>query len=151
MPPDLIELGNLKHGLLIAQHLRKPYIPKVDFVVSRSSGGRLLGGVIYNNYTGISVAHHIAGFVPNWMSRALIWWAFEYPFGMLKVQKMLGIVSTGNVKSHRLALHMGFTEECRVHDVVRDGALVILSMVPAACRWRGERPRNNQVIMHPGG
>ena len=150
VPPDIIELNNPAHAMAIAQVLRKPYYVGGDYVISRSSEGRLLGGVIFQQYTGSAVAMHVAGMAPNWMSRALIWWTFNYAFRMLKVEKLIGAVSTGRPRSLSLAIRMGFVEEARLQDVVPDGALVILSMVPAACPWLGEPPRNRKVIVHPG-
>jgi hypothetical protein len=120
-----------------------------DYCVSRSSGGRLLGGFIYNHYTKRAVTAHVCGFGPNWLSRALLYWAFFYPFEMLKVAKVLAIAPDSN-PSYELAQRLGFTEEARLHDVVPDGAMVILSMVPGACRWLGERPRNRALIVHSG-
>lgn len=150
VPPDVIELNNPAHAMALASVLHKPYYVGGDFVISRSSGGRLLGGVVFQQYTGSAVALHIAGMVPNWMSRSLIWWTFHYPFKMLKVRKLIAAVSTGKPRSLSLAFRMGFYEEARLLDVVPDGTLVILSMSSAACSWLGEPPRNRKVIVHPG-
>lgn len=147
-PPDLVELNNPAHALLIARTLRKHYMHGVDYCVSRSSGGRLLGGVLYTNYNRHSVALHLCGLVPNWMSRALVFWAFEYPFGMLKVHRLMAVMSSAN-RSYALAVRMGFTEDAWLPDVVPDGVLVVMSMKAGACRWLGERPRNRAIIIHP--
>lgn len=147
-PPDLVELGNPQHALQIVRALRKSFVIGTDYVISRSSGGRLLGGVVFNHYSGVSVCMHTVGFTPNWISRALIWWVFHYPFEVLAVQTLL--CATARPRALRLCRHFGFADMVELPDVVPEGPLVLLSMVPAACRWLGERPRNNNVIVHPG-
>lgn len=147
-PPDLVELGNLQHAFQIVNVLDKPFLIGSDYAITRSSGGRLLGGTVFTQYTGTSVSMHIASFVPNWISRALIWWVFHYPFEVLKVEKL--VCATARPRALQLCLRFGFAEEVTLHNVVPEGPLVILSMVPAACRWLGERPRNTKVIVHPG-
>lgn len=146
--PSLIEFGNAKHAMIIASTLAKPYCYEADYCVSRSIHGRLLGGIIYQNYTGVSVQAHLCSFARNWGSRSLVYYGFYYPFHMLKVRKLIGAVSERNVSMLNLAFRLGFREEHRMADVVADGSLVILSMVPSLCRWLAREPCNCEVLVH---
>lgn len=148
--PDLVELNNPAHAFLTSERLRKSYRHGIDYCISRSSGGRLLGGVLYSHYTRTAIAMHVASFSPNWLSRALLYWVFEYPFNMLRVDKALAIVPEDK-PSHNLALRLGFGTETRLTDVLPDGDMVVLGMRKDGCRWLDEPPRNRAIIIHPGG
>jgi hypothetical protein len=129
------ELNNYEHGELIAASSSHGFNPKFDRVVSRTSGGKLAGGVIYQGYMGTSVTMHVASWQKTWLTRDLLWLIFAYPFLQLQVTKCLGFVPTTNPHALLFDLRLGFVEEYRILDAVPYGDLVVISMRQEQCRW----------------
>lgn len=126
---------------LIAQHAEVPFTPKLHGCIARySSSDRLMGGVMYTDLKlNGSVAMHWAGFCPNWVSRALIWLAFDYPFRQLGVNKVFGLTPEGNVVARNTAIRFGFKIEAVIYDVFGrpDGinGLYVMGMYKKDCKW----------------
>lgn len=137
----MIHLDNFEHGQAIGDRIDAPFKPRFDRCVSRTRGGNLLGGVIYQDYRVRSVTVHVASWTADWLSRDLLWTIFTYPFDMLKVEQVLGIVASTNTRALDFDLRIGFKEVTRVPDVVPGGDLVVLSMRREDCRWLNWRPR----------
>jgi hypothetical protein len=83
---------------------------------------------------------HWAGFAPSWVSRALIWLAFDYPFRQLDVKKVIGLTPESNVVARNTAIRFGFKIEYLVHDVFKDdpdnlNGMYVLSMRKEDCKW----------------
>lgn len=140
----MIEFGNREHALAIATRARCQFNPMSDVAVSRTSylTGNLMGGVIFNEFTGVCIAAHLAGFEPNWVSNDLLWISFNYPFVQLKCKKMLGFVPSSNREALAFNDRLGFKEETRIRDVYPDGDMVVLAMKREDCRWLGLKPRH---------
>lgn len=119
-------------------------------VARECAAGKLMGGVIYSEYTGASVHVHVAGFRPNWLSSDFLWTMFDYGFNHLGCYKIIGLVSSGNPHALAFDLKVGFAVESRVEGYYRDGDLVILSMKKNFCRWLGHVPKSLQVRKHNG-
>lgn len=138
----MIEFGNEAHGRAIAAAAGTQLNPEVDTIISRVEGGQLLGGVIYQAYTGHggSISIHMAGFDPHWACRDLLWVAFHYPFNQLQCKKLFAQVPANNARALSIDLKLGFKEEIRVPDVFPDADLIVLSMTAAQCRWLRIRP-----------
>lgn len=117
------------------------YAPTHDHCIARVKDGRLLGGVIYQGYTGASVEIHVAGFDPHWLSRDILWAAFGYAFIQLGCLKVIGRVQATNERALEFDLKLGFKEEARISDVYPDGDLLILTMRREDCRWLNLPPR----------
>lgn len=104
------------------------------------SDGRLLAGVVFNEFNGSSMCIHVASDgSKRWMSRELLWFTFHYAFEQAKVKLLLGLVGSKNAESQRLVLHLGFVEEHRIPDAHPDGELIIYRMRREECRWLGMR------------
>ena len=100
------------------------------------SDGELVAGVMYDNYHRASIAMHIAGEGPHWLTREFLRVAFDYPFRQLGVFKVCGIVDSGNEAAMRFDKHLGFVEEGRIRGACKNGCdLVFLSMTAEQCRW----------------
>lgn len=123
--------------------MRDPSICNVS-----SDGLWLLGGVIFQDYTGEggSINLHCAGFLPGWLSRALLWNTFNYAFNVVKVKKVIGKVHADNYKALKLNLHLGFKVETHIADVYPDGDLLIMSMYRDDCKWLSLRSPNVTVL-----
>lgn len=139
---DQILLDNLEHAQQIGAATHVHYVPGADHCLSRAKDGRLLGGVIFQGYTGASIELHTAGFDPHWMCRDLIWATFAYPFLQLGCLKVIGRVAETNRRALELDLKLGFIEEARIRDAYPDGDLIILTMRRDACRWLKIAPRS---------
>jgi RimJ/RimL family protein N-acetyltransferase len=137
----MITVGHEGETKIIAEAAGTIANPACDFSIVRVEDGRLLGGVIYQGYTGASIRMHAAGFVPRWVDKDMLWMAFHYPFEQLGCGKVLGFVHSTNLKALDFNRKLGFKEEARITGVFRDADLVIMTMRREDCRWlmRGKR------------
>lgn len=145
----MILLSNQDHGKAIARAARTQFTHG-DQVVSRvTHQGNLMGGVIYQDYTCASICMHVAGFVPNWLCRDLLWVAFSYPFKQLGCRKILVGIPESNLKSLEFVTKLGFNRECRIRDVYPDGDMIVSSMYREECRWLDlRRDALGEVVEH---
>jgi hypothetical protein len=137
----MITADHIEHARAIAKEVGVFFNPECDHAIIRTEDDKLLGGVIYQGYTGASIRAHIAGFAPRWIDKDMLWMMFDYPFGQLGVNKIIGHVHSTNLKALDFNRKLGFKEEARIAGVFRDADLVIMSMRRENCRWleRGKR------------
>ena len=122
----------------IAQASHIQFVPRLHHAIARySDTDRLLGGVLFTEYRGGSVAIHMAGFDPHWVNRAMIYLAFDYPFNQLKVKKLIGLVPESNVRARNANLKLGFKIEHLIEDVYNGpmNGMHIMSMLKDQCKW----------------
>lgn len=131
----MIILNDLEAAKQIGSKSGFIYNPESDVCLARFKGDQLLGGIIYTGFTGSSIAMHVAGFVPDWVNKEMLWAAFDYPFNQLKVKKVFGEVPADNMKALEFDRKLGFKEEARIKDVYPEGDLVVLAMYRDECRW----------------
>lgn len=137
----MIEFGNPSHGFAIASSAGCTFNPTVDVVIGRTSQGNLLGGVLYQGYTGVSINMHVAGFHPKWINKDMLWVAFHYPFAQLRCKQVIGQVPSSNHKALEFDLKLGFKEVTRVPEVFPDGDLIVLALREEECRWHRIQPQ----------
>lgn len=132
-----LEFGNADHGRRIARAAGTAFNPDVDMVIASLRGDDLLGGLVYQAYTGIggSISVHMSSFDPHWASKDFLWVGFHYPFEQLQCKKMFAQVPSNNAKALAIDLKLGFKEEITVPDVFPDADLIVLSMTRNHCRW----------------
>jgi RimJ/RimL family protein N-acetyltransferase len=99
-----------------------------------NAAGNIMGVVGYDGYNGASVQMHVAG-DGNWMSRELLWVAFDYPFNVMNCNVVLGLIPSGNKQALALNEHLGFQIDTVLPHAHPDGALVVMAMYRDACRW----------------
>lgn len=136
----MIHVGNLAHGGMIAERARVIFNPAVDKVISRTNGADLLGGVIYQGYTGRSIEMHVAGVPGYWLSKTMLWICFDYPFNQLLCSKAFALIPSSNSLSIDFAKRLGFSQETTVKEVYPDGDLVVLALRREHCRWLAIKP-----------
>ena len=109
--------------------------------IGQISDGELVIGVLYNGYTGSSISIHSRCDNPKKVSREFYWAIFNYPFNVLKVKRLTGLVSTANLKAQKLDEHLGFERETVIKDYFPDGDGIVYIMRPENCRFLklGER------------
>jgi RimJ/RimL family protein N-acetyltransferase len=138
----MILFNNKEHGERIARRIPRNYNAAVDPVISRvDKDGKLLGGVIFDGWTGSCVFAHQGSFDPHWLSRDMLWTCFDYPFNQLKVKKICGTIPSSNPKLLELNLKFGFKVEAVIKDGYRDSDMLVMSMTRDECRWLNIKPR----------
>jgi RimJ/RimL family protein N-acetyltransferase len=122
----------------IARAAHIQFVPTLHHCIARyNETDRLLGGVLFTEYRGGSVAIHMAGFDPHWVNREMIYLAFDYPFNQLKVKKLIGLVPESNVRARNANLKLGFKDEYLLEDVYNGpmNGMYIMSMRREECKW----------------
>lgn len=97
--------------------------------------GKVLGGVLFTNYEYASVQIHVAGFDDRWLSRHLLFTAFDFAFNELKVVKILAMMKSTNKKALAFNRNLGFIDEAVIADVFVDADMVIRSMTKEQCKF----------------
>jgi hypothetical protein len=88
-----VRVDDMSDGAALARAGNSLYNPLLDRCVARvTPEGNILGGAIFRNYTGVggSVNMHVASFGKGWMTRMLIFMAFDYAYNQLGVKKIFG-------------------------------------------------------------
>jgi len=136
----VIIFGNPQFGKEVARRAGIGFDPAVDFCIARTKG-KLLGGVIYTNYTRRTVQMHMAGFAPRWATPEFMWVIYDFPFNYLGVEKVIATVPSTNARSIDIVFKMGFEHLTSVPGVVFDGDMEIFAMRRYQCRWLLLGPR----------
>lgn len=143
---DQILFDDLDCAKRIAAAAPCVYSPEHDHCIARVKDGQLLGGTIFQGYTGASIEMHVAGFDPHWISKSLIFVTFGYPFLQLGCLKVIGRVAENNKQALEFDLKLGFIEEARIRDVYPEGDLLILTMRRDQCRWLNLTSRRRGLV-----
>ena len=138
----MIEFGNYAHADDIAKAAGLIFNPKSDVCISRTKGDKLAGGVIFKDYTGVSIGLHVAAFDPYWLNRDFLWITFDYPFRQLGCKKILSPIPEDNIRSIEFCKKIGFKMDTIIRDVFPTGDMHILSLYKEECRWLNLKPRN---------
>lgn len=104
-----------------------------------NSSGGLLGGVIYNNYTGHDIELSGAG-EPGWLSPLNLHAIFAYPFMTLDLKRCSCSCAKGNKNARKFVQRLGF----RMEGVRRAGHWsgqdeVHYGMLFLECKWLDDR------------
>jgi RimJ/RimL family protein N-acetyltransferase len=108
---------------------------KETMCIGQEIDRKVMAVIAYTNFQENSCCMHVASIVPNWISRDLLWAAFDYPFNSLKVKVILAAVASTNKEALKLDRHLGFVDKAYIEDAHIDGDLVILAMRRENCRW----------------
>lgn len=106
--------------------------------IGRLKDGKLIAGVLYEDFTGANVVCHIAG-DEGWATRKFLGIIFSYPFNQLGVKRITAPVNSTNAKSILLMHRLGFTLEATLTQVIPDGDLLLYRMFASECRFLGDR------------
>lgn len=96
--------------------------------------GRLVAGVLYEDYNGANVVCHIRG-EPGWADRRFLGIIFDYPFNQLNVKRITVPVNSTNKESIKLVRHMGFTLESGLAQATPDGDLLLFCLFKKDCKY----------------
>lgn len=97
--------------------------------------GKLIAGVVYDNFTKSSICIHSRIDKPKLVSREFYWAVFNYPFNQLKVTRLTGIVKTSNEKAISLNEKLGFKREALLRKYFPNDDAIIYVMWPEDCRF----------------
>jgi hypothetical protein len=109
--------------------------------IGQTYDGKLIGGIMYDGYTGTNIGMHSRCDDPAHVTRKFYWMIFDYPFNQLGVEKVRGIVSSANLEAQRIDEKLGFIRETTLSGYFPDGDAIIYVMPRSQCRWLalGER------------
>lgn len=139
----MIHIDNHEHGERLMEQIGADFSPVTMEVISRTENGVLLGGAIYENYTGKggSVLAHVAGLEPNWLNRDLLWIMFDYPFVQLDCKQAFGQVKAKNEEARRFNKSLGWEEIFTLEDVYPDDDVILVRMKRENCRFLKLKPK----------
>lgn len=140
----MIHTGNADHGQQIMAATGGDFAAVTMEVISRTENGNLYGGVIYENYTGRdgSVLVHIAGFVPNWINRDMLFIMFDYPFVQLGCKQAFCQIRAKATHTREFCLSFGWEEVITLEGVFPDDDMVLMRMRKETCRFLNIKSRN---------
>lgn len=99
--------------------------------------GKLVAGVIYEQFNGANVVCHIRG-ESGWANRKYLATIFDYPFNQLKVKRITVPVNDDNEASKKLVIHMGFKLECTLAQATPSGNMLLYRMFREECKYLRE-------------
>lgn len=109
-------------------------------------GGERQCVLVYNCYVHPDICIHVAA-APGrrWMTREMLWMAFDYPFNQLECERVTGLVPESNKAAIRLDEHLGFKYEGTKRRAWKNGeSLIYFGMLREECRWLGVK-RHEQM------
>ena len=111
-------------------------LPEETVCIGQEIDGNLVAVVGFASFMPNACQMHIGAVDEvNWMSRDLLWAAFDYPFNKLGVKVILGQINADNESALRLNRHLGFKVVAEIADAHMDGDLVIMAMRREDCRF----------------
>lgn len=150
----MIHFNNHSHGRKVMKSINSSFTPVTMQVISRTDDeGKLLGGVVYENYTGPggSILAHISGFAPNWINRDMLYVMFDYPFNQLDCKQAFGQVAAKNTHSIEFNTKLGWETVMTLEGVFPDDDMVLMRYRRENCRFLAIKPRSiksNKVDTH---
>lgn len=99
-----------------------------DFrALARVVDSEIVGVVGYQGFNGRSCQMHMAG-VGRWITREFVQRAFHYPFNILDLPMVFGVVPSGNTVALEIDLRLGFKQLMYVEGAHADGGLHFLQL-----------------------
>lgn len=104
-------------------------------VIACMEDGVYIAGVVYDGYNGGSIGAHIWVDVDKRPSKEWFAAIFDYPFNVLRVNKIVGQVKGSNDEARKLDEHFGFVLEGTITKFYDDeDSLLIYTMDRDQCR-----------------
>lgn len=128
------------YGLDLSEWIRSR-IPRMQKKLTGTCIGfgddqRLLGAVIFTDYTGRSIQCSIATDSPGWCSRRTLQAIFGYVFNTCSCVRTTALVASDNAKSIELVTRLGYRLEGTIRDHFDDGIdMLVFGMLKEECRW----------------
>jgi RimJ/RimL family protein N-acetyltransferase len=138
-PPEQDQLITDQHGRVAAWVAARAGCSEHAWAEYTTIGlereGELVGGVVFESFTGTNANIHVAGSGPFWMTRAFLFAVFDYAFNQLKLKRLTGYVEAANERALDFDRKLGFVDEAVLKDAMPSGDVVILCMRAEHCRF----------------
>ena len=121
-------------GPWVAERTGGSWTPGRGTAIGRVENGKILAGVLYEDWNGVNLVCHIAG-EGNWANRQFLNVIFDYPFNQLKVKRLTAPIASTNAKSINLVTNMGFELECTLTQSTPDGDMFLFRMFRDECKY----------------
>jgi len=121
----------------VSEHLAGAKFQEGATALGLERHGKLVAGVVYENWNGVSCTCHIAITAP--LSKDYLRAIFHYPFIFGNLGKIIAPISQSNRKSIRLVTNMGFRKEAQILDASPDGSVELYTLGRDECRFIGEQ------------
>jgi len=98
--------------------------------------GRLVAGVIYNDYSAMNCYMHIsAEDGRKWLNKEFLFSAFDYPFNQLGLHRVTALIKAKNARAIEFVKRIGFEQEGFLRDFFAKDDAVIFGMLRDNCRF----------------
>lgn len=121
-------------GPWVCKRIGCKWVPDGGSVIGKLVDGKLVAGVIYQDFNGANIGAHIAG-EGNWADRVFLAVIFDYPFNQIGTKRITAPVCSTNTKSIDLLTKMGFNLEAKLHGATSKGDLLLFSMFKNECKY----------------
>jgi RimJ/RimL family protein N-acetyltransferase len=140
----VIRINHPGDGMWVMRRIEGVFNAQTDHVVAMArDDGSVLGGVVFNHWSGAAIWIHMAGTGGPWATPDFLWVVFDYAFNQLGVRKLIGPVASGNALAIAIDRKLGFRYETHLADMTPDGQdLLFMSMKREDCRWLRWRPKH---------
>ena len=108
------------------------------YAMGAEVNGKIVSGVVFNNFNESNATCHIAVSKPNRMFLELLDHAYSYAFGQCQLKRLTGLVASDNHKALRLDKHIGFIEEGVMRQAGRQGQDIIMLVLWPENYYRGQ-------------
>ena len=146
---DKIVFGDPQIGRLLAARAGAEFGDHTTSI-ARVKNDFVMGGAVYQGFTGESCLMHLAAFHPQWMTRDLAWVGHHYPFVQLGVKRIFGQVPEDNEKARRLNEHGGFKTIARIPGVYKGGVACLVMVLEKEdsrfLKWAPRALQSNKIL-----
>jgi RimJ/RimL family protein N-acetyltransferase len=108
------------------------------YAMGAEVNGKLVSGVVFNNFNEVNATCHIAVSKPNKLFLELLDHAYGYAFGQCKLKRLTGLVASDNHKALKLDKHIGFIEEGVMRKAGKQGQDIITLVMWPENYYRGK-------------
>lgn len=95
--------------------------------------GRLVAGVVYNNFSGAGCCAHIGSVGKHWLTREFLYAIFDYPFNQLQLRRITVLTARRNKKARKFVDRLGFKYEGCVRHALPDDDWIMYGMLREEC------------------
>jgi len=111
---------------------------------------RITGAVMFNLWRGSSVETHWAG-ETGWLTREHLGQIFAYPFHVLGVRRVTGIIRRKNRRARDSAERIGFKLEGVMRHGFENDDACVYGMTRQSCRWIATRGHDGKECTEGAG
>lgn len=124
-------------GEWVAAQIEGAYGYGCSQAIGLAQNGKLVAGIIYEDWNGKSVVCHLA--IHGRITREWLHVISRYAFDQLGVHKIIAPAYSDNHQSLAMLKKMGFIEEGRIRDAQPSGDILIFTMTKQQCPYLSER------------